>query len=91
MEVCDSNLTQRFTMKYAILGSLMILNFVNPALGKETTLEFKSETAQVIEGEEMVFPFDSAKIKKNLKDETKKIDFFSVWKDKIKKSASSPK
>tara|TARA_Y100000310_G_C20373506_1_gene664650 strand:- start:467 stop:703 length:237 start_codon:yes stop_codon:yes gene_type:complete len=78
-------------MKYAVLGSLVILSFVNPALGEEETLEFKSETAQVIEGESMVFPFESAEVKKNLKDLSKKIDFFSAWKNKINKSAKTNK
>tara|TARA_Y100000034_G_scaffold108786_1_gene139427 strand:- start:1460 stop:1702 length:243 start_codon:yes stop_codon:yes gene_type:complete len=75
-------------MKYVILGLLMMLNIVNPlpAMSEETPIEFKNETAQIINGEAMVFPFENAKVKKNVKDRSKKIDFFASWKNKIRKS-----
>ncbi len=78
-------------MKYAVLSSIIVLNVMSPALGEEETLEFKSETAQVIEGDAMVFPFESTEIKKNLKNDSKKIDFFSVWKNKIHKTPKTSK
>ena len=83
----------KVTMKYAALGSIIIaLAIVNPAQGEERSLElFKSETSQVIKGEEMVLPIKTAKANLNLKDQSKKIDFFIAWKNKIRKISESTK
>tara|TARA_Y100000034_G_scaffold119801_1_gene161945 strand:- start:791 stop:1048 length:258 start_codon:yes stop_codon:yes gene_type:complete len=83
-------------MKHVILGSLVILNIMNPPLSEEplrSSIEFKNKTAQTIDDEEMVFPFEVVKDEKNVKDshKNKKIDFFAEWKAKIKKTSEASK
>ena len=79
-------------MKYIILGSLVILNIMNPPpieKSLKNPIEFKNEAAQIIPSNEMVFPFEITKAKQKVKDRSKKIDFFSYWKGKLQKTSNS--